>query len=282
MSSGDPSVSAGVARANRAEVRPPSRCRSCCFRRPPDRIPWALAAQPYWLGVATNVCVLSLGSLGVWVMFAIGRVDIAQGAFAMLGGYATAILLARVGLSFWLCLPFRLPFARRLGALIGCAILPLRGVYFAMITLSLGEAMRLAVLNGGAATNGARGFVDLPRASRPREPDGFLSLVGGAPAVGLLRGLANRERAGSATCFARCDRARIWPSSLGVDITRYRIIAFAFACGFGGAAARSFAQFQQNIFPGDLFHGRLDQFHAVLFPRRARLCARARWSAQGS
>ena len=49
--------------------------------------------------------MLSFISLGVWVTFAIGRINIAQGAFALIGGYTTAILSTRYGLSFWLCLP---------------------------------------------------------------------------------------------------------------------------------------------------------------------------------
>ena len=64
-----------------------------------------LKGNPYWLGVATNANILGLGALGLWLMFAIGRTDIAQGAFAAVGGYTTAILTTRYGVSFWLCLP---------------------------------------------------------------------------------------------------------------------------------------------------------------------------------
>lgn len=251
MSSGDSSGNAGV--AQRGSRRREATALALPFLLLPAAfligIPWALAAQPYWLGVVTNVCVLGLGSLGVWVMFAIGRVDIAQGAFAMLGGYATAILMARGGLSFWLCLPLSAVVCSAAGALIGWAILPLRGVYFAMITLSLGEAMRLAVLNGGAATNGARGFVDLPRAAGLTSPMAFYLLSAALLLLGLFAvwRIAN-SRIGDV--FRAMRQSEELAASLGVDITRYRIIAFAFACGFGGCCGSFLAQFQQNIFPG--------------------------------
>ena len=45
-------------------------------------VPLLLADQPYWLNVLTNASMLSFASLGVWVTFAIGRINIAQGAFA--------------------------------------------------------------------------------------------------------------------------------------------------------------------------------------------------------
>src|SRR6185312_6102770 len=68
-------------------------------------LPVLLRDDPYWLSVATNANILSVGGLGLWLMFSIGRIDIAQGAFAAIGGYTTAILSTRYGISFWFCLP---------------------------------------------------------------------------------------------------------------------------------------------------------------------------------
>lgn len=212
-------------------------------------VPFLLADEPYWVGVATNVCMMSVGSIGVWVIFAIGRVDLAQGAFAMLGGYATAILSARYGLSFWLCLPLSMGLAAAVGALIGLAVLPLRGVYFAMITLSLGEAMRLAVLNAGDATNGARGFVDLPREPGLSSPMAFY-LLSAALLFAALLATWRIATSRIGAVFQAMRQSEDLASSLGVDIARYRIYAFAFACGLGGCCGSFFAQFQQNIFPG--------------------------------
>lgn len=39
-------------------------------------------------------------------------------------------------------------------------------------------------------------------------------------------------------------------SSLGINVTRYRVIAFAIASGMGGICGSFFAESQQNIFPG--------------------------------
>src|SRR5690349_4904697 len=89
-------------------------------------VPLLLADQPYWLNVLTNASMLSFASLGVWVTFAIGRINIAQGAFAMVGGYTTAILATRYGVPFWLCLPLSGIVAAAVGTLIGIPILRLR------------------------------------------------------------------------------------------------------------------------------------------------------------
>src|SRR5919109_5052000 len=140
-------------------------------------IPILLSPFPYWLNVLTNASILSLASLGVWVTFSIGRINIAQGAFAMIGGYTTAILSTRYGVPFWICLPLSAAAAAGVGTLLGLPILRLRGVYFAMITLSLTEAMRLVFLNGGDFTQGATGIVNIRRPAGFESPLAFYLLA---------------------------------------------------------------------------------------------------------
>src|ERR1700726_2846190 len=125
--------------------------------------PIVFGPSPYFITVLTNAAVLSFISLGVWITFSIGRMNLAQGAFALVGGYAAAILATRYGVSFWLCLPLAGFISAILGALIGWPVLRLKGVYFAMTTLSLTEAIRLLALNGGELTKGATGIVNIPR-----------------------------------------------------------------------------------------------------------------------
>src|ERR671922_1150150 len=125
-------------------------------------LPVYFSHSPYILRVVSIASVLSVISLGVWLTFAIGRINIGQAAFALIGGYATAILSTRFGLSCWLCLPISGILAALVGTVLGFGILRLRGVYFAMITLSLTEAVRLAFLNGGEFTGGASRIPIIP------------------------------------------------------------------------------------------------------------------------
>src|SRR5580700_3000605 len=60
-------------------------------------VPILLGRSPYFLTVLTNAAVLSFISLGVWVTFSIGRMNLAQGAFALVGGYASAVFSTRYG-----------------------------------------------------------------------------------------------------------------------------------------------------------------------------------------
>src|SRR5437016_14209748 len=125
-------------------------------------VPFVFRESRYLLGVLTTASVLSLISLGVWLTFAIGRINIGQAAFALIGGYVTAVMTTTAGASFWLALPASGLVAALLALVIGWPILRLKGVYFAMLTLSLTEAVRLAALTLPGLTRVPSGILNLP------------------------------------------------------------------------------------------------------------------------
>src|SRR5271166_6913102 len=109
----------------------------------------------------SSVALLAIASGGVWLTFYIGRINIGQGAYALAGGYVSAVLVSTYGLSFWLSLPIAGLFCALISVLIGLPILRLRGVYFSMVTLVLTEVARLSAL-ALPVTNGAKGITSIP------------------------------------------------------------------------------------------------------------------------
>lgn len=209
-------------------------------------VPLVFSGRAYWLNVMTNASLLAFASLGVWITFAIGRVNIGQGAFALLGGYTTAILSTVSGLSFWLCLPLSALAAGLVGFLIGWPLLRLRGIYFAMVTLSLTEAVRLFFLNTLGANGG--GIVNIPRPSGLSTPLAFYLFAASLLLVGYVAvwRLAN-SRIG--WVFRSMRENEELTMSIGVDIARYRVLAFVLCSAMGGIAGACFATLQQNIYP---------------------------------
>lgn len=210
----------------------------------------------------TSVALLSIISAGVWITFYIGRINIGQGAFALLGGYVSAILVMNYGVSFWLTLPIAGIVCALASVLIGLPILRLRGVYFAMVTLTLTEVARLLAL-AVPITNGARGIVSIPL-------PGELSLFG----LTIIPDFATLENPRLAfyitasalmvLCFAglyRLVHSRIGhicqslqqneelASSIGVDIAYMRILAYALSSFLGGIGGAMFAAISQSIYP---------------------------------
>ena len=126
-------------------------------------VPFAIGVTGRWdfYFTLTSVALLAIASAGVWLTFYIGRINIGQGAFALIGAYVSAILVVKVGWSFWISLPAAGLFAEVVAILIGLPILRLRGVYFAMITLVLTQVVTLTAL-ALPITNGARGISNIP------------------------------------------------------------------------------------------------------------------------
>lgn len=223
----------------------------------------------------TSVALLSIISAGVWLTFYIGRINIGQGAFALMGGYVSAILVTRYGVPFWLTLPLAGLFCAAASILIGIPILRLRGVYFAMVTLTLTEVARLSAL-ALPITNGAKGIVSIPL------PAGLT--VFGLTIIPDFAALANPRLAFYITsvllmalCFFvlyRLVHSRIGKicqslqqneelaSSIGVNISYMRILAFAISSFLGGIGGAMFAAITQSMYPSSF--GVIDSVNFML------------------
>ena len=227
-------------------------------------VPWFIAATGrtdlYY--TLTSVALLAIASGGVWLTFYIGRINIGQGAYALAGGYVSAILVSTYGVNFWLTLPLAGLFCAFASILIGLPILRLRGVYFAMVTLVLTEVARLTAL-ALPITNGAKGIVSIPL-------PGDVALFG-VTLVPDFAGLANPRLAFylvsvllAALCFAglyRLVHSRMGhlcqslrqnedlAASIGVNVAALRVIAYAISSFLGGIGGAMFVAISQSVYP---------------------------------
>jgi branched-chain amino acid transport system permease protein len=210
----------------------------------------------------SSVALLSIASAGVWLTFFIGRINIGQGAYALMGGYVSAVLVMTYGMSFWWTLPIAGIFCAGASILIGLPILRLRGVYFAMVTLVLTEVTRLLCL-ALPVTSGAKGITSIPL-------PGALSIFG----LTIVPDFSTMENPRIAfyylsallmtLCFAgmyRLVNSRIGhicmslqqneelASSIGVNIAYLRVIAYAISSFLGGITGAVFIATTQSIYP---------------------------------
>ena len=227
-------------------------------------IPWLIEVSGRWdfYYTLTSVALLSIASAGVWLTFYIGRINIGQGAYALAGGYLSAVLVTQYEVSFWLTIPLAGLFCAALSVLIGLPILRLKGVYFAMITLVLTEVAKLTAL-ALPITNGAKGIVSIPL-------PGELSVFG----MTIIPDFSTLENVKLAfyylavtlmvICFAgmyRLVNSRMGhlcrslqqneelASSIGVNITTLRITAYAISSFLGGVGGSIFVAISQSIYP---------------------------------
>lgn len=210
----------------------------------------------------TSVALLAIGSAGVWLTFYIGRINIGQGGFALMGGYVSAVLMTKAGVSFWLTLPAAGLFCAAIAVLIGLPILRLRGVYFAMITLVLTEVTRLSAL-ALQVTNGAKGITSIPL-------PGALTVFG----ITIIPDFATMQNPKLAFYYLAAalmvlSYAALWrivnsrlghlcrslqqneelAASIGVNTAYLRVLTYAISSFFGGLAGAVFVAISQSIYP---------------------------------
>ena len=227
-------------------------------------VPWLIEVSGRWdfYFTLTSVALLATASAGVWLTFYIGRINIGQGAFALIGAYTSAIMVVKGGWSFWLSLPAAGIFAAIVAVLIGLPILRLRGVYFAMVTLVLTQVVTLTAL-ALPITNGAKGISSIPL------PSG-ISIAG----IGLIPDFSTLENTKLAFYYTACaimvltfavlyrlvhsrlghlcrsmQQNEELASSIGVNIAYIRLLVFAISSFFGGIGGAMFGAITQSVYP---------------------------------
>jgi branched-chain amino acid transport system permease protein len=220
------------------------------------------------LANALAFATLALG-LNIVVGFA-GLLDLGYAAFFAIGAYTYGILnsfqlqpawsaawepLRALGLvakmagesggsvvhftlSFWLALPVSAAIAAFFGALFGAPTLRLRGDYLAIVTLGFGEIVPIVFRNVSSITNGAAGLngIGAPHLfgySFGVDATPYYYVAVALVALLILVSVRLRDsRVGRAWMAIREDE--IAAGAMGVNRTRYKLLAFAMGAAFAG------------------------------------------------
>jgi len=207
----------------------------------------------------TAIVMLMTAQLGVaWNILGgyAGQVSLGHAAFFGCGAYVSTYLLLQHGVTPWLGMIAGALAAAVLALLVGWPCFRLRGHYFAMATIAVGEIVQALVTNWDAL-GGAVGL------SLPVTESGWRGMVFNTSklpyyylALGLLALtlLVNDAIARSYLGYYfraikdEPDAAR----SLGVSLTRYKLIAIALSSALTAAGGTLYAQKELYIDPGSV------------------------------
>ncbi|HEX7466938.1 MAG TPA: branched-chain amino acid ABC transporter permease, partial [Usitatibacter sp.] len=169
----------------------------------------------------------------------------APAAFAMLGAYVTALLDYHWKAPLAIGIPAAIAGTALLGWLLGRIVLRLKGPYLALTTLSFAEIARVVVGNSHEFTRGDQGL-NVPTLMQSRVGYYYLFL---AVLLAVLFGLHRlmRGRAGRFWLAIRDDETGA--ESRGIDVVRYKTLAFALSCAICGLAGSLYGTFSQLVSP---------------------------------
>ena len=176
-----------------------------------------------------------------------GLLNLGHAAFFGIGGYSSALLALKLGLSPWIGLPLGGVIASIFGVLLGIPSFRLSGPYLAITTIGFSEILRLVAMNWVDLTRGSLGLYGIPPLTAFTLSDSFsirflseqnvyyVVIVFAALTLLLMKKLIHSEFGMSLKSMREDETGS---ESIGIDTSRYKLTVFmisAFLAGFAGA-----------------------------------------------
>ncbi len=192
----------------------------------------------YYLSIINLVLISIVGALGLNILVGYtGQISIGHAAFMSVGAYTAANLAVRAGLPFWITLPAGGLMAAIVGAVVGIPSLRIKGLYLAIATLAGQLIIEWIINHVPWISGGTQASIQVPRPSLfgfEMKTQGelyffllFFALIAIVAALNLVRSRIGRA-------FVAIRDQDIAAEIIGIDIFRYKLIAFAISSFYAG------------------------------------------------
>ncbi len=202
----------------------------------------------YFLGELTHVLIWALAGMGLMVLAGhTGQVSLGHGAFLACGAYMQVILL-EAGLPFLLALPLAGLFAGVVGAIVAIPALKMSGIYLAIATMAFGIMSEDIIILLEHWTGGVEGVLAPTimifgfEVDRWGNPYLFYWLVLVVVILATL-GYRNLLRSPTGRAFTAIRDSEVSARAMGVNVARYKTLAFGISCFFTGLAGALLGHF---------------------------------------
>ncbi|HEV3475252.1 MAG TPA: branched-chain amino acid ABC transporter permease [Actinomycetota bacterium] len=218
--------------------------------------------QDLWMGLAAIYAIIGL-SVNIITGHG-GQISLGHQAFVGIGAFMAAYVVKSVGnfpedpttglviapptvatADFWVGLTVAGLTGTAMAVLLGLVALRIRGLYLALITLAFGLMTETTIFNWRAFTGGGAGAAT-PRPAAFQSNEAYAYVCLGILAVFLfIDWRLVKTRAGRAiTAFRNNERVA---STLGVNVTLYKLLSFGVAGFLAGVAGGLFGHWNQAV-----------------------------------
>ena len=221
----------------------------------------------YTLYVANMICIAVIGALGINILTGFtGQISLGHGAFIGIGAYASGYLTMKLGVPFIIALPCAGLITALFGMVFGIPSLRLKGLYLAIATLAAQFIIEYLMVHLESITNGVLGLlVDSPSIfgfSFDTDLKYFYLTVTIAILATMYAKNIVRTRPGRAFIAIR-DRY-ISAEVMGVNLFKYKLMAFAISSFLAGIAGSLWAHYVTIITPEHFTIGVSIQYLAMI------------------
>lgn len=210
------------------------------------------ATDTYIVYLVNLSCIATVAALGLNLLTGFtGQISLGHAAFLAIGAYTAALLGNGLGMPFWITLPAGGVVAAMAGVLVGIPCLRLKGLYLAMATMSFGVMVEYVLVTWKGLTGGERGMfmpeVDFFGYILDTDEKVYYFLVAITAIMVIAAKNIVRTRVGRAFIAVR-DRD-IAAEVMGVNLTLYKVMAFALGAFYAGVAGGMYAYVMGHIHP---------------------------------
>jgi len=202
----------------------------------------------YLLGEAVNVLIWAIAGMGLMILAGhTGQASLGHGAFLACGAYME-VWLQNKGVPFIFSLPLAGLFAGVVGAIIAIPALKMSGVYLAIATLAMAVIAEDVIILLEPYTGGIDGvYVNAftlfgVEIDRYVSPDKFYWTCLGVVII-VTFGYANLLRSSTGRAFMAIRDSEISARAMGINVARYKTIAFGLSCFVTGLAGGLLAHY---------------------------------------
>ena len=177
-----------------------------------------------------------------------GQLSVGHAAFFGIGAYTAAVLASKTSLSPWWAIIAGPLFVLPIALAVGWICFRLRGPYFTLSTIAIGEMVRLVALNWSELTGGAVGVVIRPSvfSGTSKIPYYYIVLVIAVLTVALCQRIS-RRKLGYYLMAIREDQETA--ESIGIDTTKYKLVALAISASLTAIGGAFYANYYLFVDP---------------------------------
>jgi branched-chain amino acid transport system permease protein len=185
-----------------------------------------------------------------------GQISLGHAAFFGIGAYTSAMLYTEAGFPFWISIPLAAVVAGIVGALLGIPCLRVRDDFLAITTMGINfvvEAIFLYIPFFGGAMG--IGGINLPKwfGREMTKPEYFILILVVFFFLLLLDRRMGHSWIGLAWASIREDEQAA--GAMGVDVVRFKVLAFILGSAIAGLAGGFYAHFLTFIMPQNFGFG---------------------------
>jgi len=214
--------------------------------------------NPARIGMFISCGVASILAMGWLMILRIGCLSLGQVAFLAIGGYTSALLAQKLGVSPWIGLLGGGVASGLVAFGIGVVFLKVRGLSLSIITFAFAEVVRLVFSTLGFF-GGHGGILEIPKFN-PLTLPGWGTIQFDSPfsnyyillMILFLCGIFmwRMDHSALGRTFKSLPQNEDLAESLGVYPLRYKVINFVTACFFAGVAGAFTAHYYGCLYPG--------------------------------